>query len=524
MKSLLQQVGRARTGWSLFFLSLLLAVTGCSSGSGLLGVPSPSQNPPAGPPPLPSSDAGLAEHVSQQVVIGYVPGAQLLQVVREIKGTVLREFKQHSAVVVGLPQGVSIVDTIRVLQGISSVKYAEPNYVTHLLLIPNDPFFATKQWGPQRINAPAAWDITTGNANSVVAVVDSGVSSTHPEFSGKLLTGTNCVSGGSTDDDNGHGTHVAGIAAAIGNNGAGIAGISWGSSVLPIKSANSAGVLTTVTETCGIDFGATFASSNPTMRVVENLSWGGPAYSQLVKDAVDFALQSGVVVVASAGNDGKATVLFPAGYPGVMAVGATIPSGARATFSTYGSHLSVAAPGVDIYSTFLGTGYAYETGTSMAAPHVSGVVALVRAVNPSLTPAQVRSQIEQTATRSGGFDPQLGWGVVNAAAAVGATVAGNYGKVQVTVMTVVGAVPGGPVDVIVWIGTPACSALTQVVQTAKTGTVQPGVAVFSEVPAGSYCVTASEAIPPAGPPLTGATPSPFTVVPGMTTSVTMTIM
>src|SRR5207247_6621393 len=130
------------------------------------------------------------------------------------------------------------------------------------------------------------------------------------------------------------------------------------------------------------------------------------------------------------------------------------PAGARATFSSYGSHLSVAAPGADIYSTFLRTGYAYESGTSMAAPHASGVVALVRAAHPTLTPSQVRSQIEQTATRSGGFDPQLGWGVVNAALAIGAPVASNYGSVQVTVTayTTTGPAVHGA-DVTIWAGT-----------------------------------------------------------------------
>src|SRR5205809_4721987 len=398
-----------------FLLSLVL-VAGCTSGSRLVGVSGPSQRPAIGPPPLPTNDAGLAEHVPQQVVIGYVPGAQVQQVVHEINGTVLREFKQHNAVVVAFPQGGAVVDAIRKLQGLSSVKYAEPNYVYRLLFTPNDPFFATKQWGPQRINAPAAWDTTTGNANSVVAVVDSGVSSIHPEFSGKLLTGTNCVTtGGSTDDDNGHGTHVAGIAAAIGDNGIGIAGIAWAASILPIKVLDASGSGTNANVACGIQAGADFAASNPGMRVVENLSLGGPAYSQLMKDAVDYALLSNVLVVAAAGNDGKATVLFPAGYPGVMAVGATTPANERATFSTYGSHLSVVAPGVDIYSTYLGSSYKYLSGTSMATPHVSGTAALVRAVQAGLSPAQVRSQIEQTATRLGGsgFNPQFGWGLVN---------------------------------------------------------------------------------------------------------------
>src|SRR2546430_9893776 len=275
-----------RAGWTPLVIGVLLAV-GCTSGSRLVGVPSPGPGGPAGPPPLPSSDAGLADHVPQQIVIGVLPTADVHRIVTAIDGTVLREIRELHAVTVRLRQPTSIVDTIRKLQGMAGVRYAEPNYVYQPFLTPLDPFFSSKQWGPQKINAPAAWDVTTGNPNSVVAVVDTGVDSTHPEFSGKLLTGTNCVSpGGVTDDDNGHGTHVAGIAAAIGDNGTGIAGIAWAASILPIKVLDASGSGTNADVACGIQAGADFAASNPGMRVVENLSLGGPAYSQLMKDAV----------------------------------------------------------------------------------------------------------------------------------------------------------------------------------------------------------------------------------------------
>ena len=138
---------------------------------------------------------------------------------------------------------------------------------------------------------------------------------------------------------------LVGIAAAIGNNGIGIAGIAWAAGILPIKVCTISGcVISDIA--CGILFGANFATLNLGMRVVENLSLGGAGYSQTLKDAVDNAIQSNVLVIASAGNDGKSTVLFPAGYPGVMAVGASTPTNDRAVFSTYGSHLSVIAPGV----------------------------------------------------------------------------------------------------------------------------------------------------------------------------------
>src|SRR3989449_8503959 len=281
-----------QAGWAPLVLSGMLVV-GCTFGSGLVGVPGPGHGVPTGPPPLPSSDAGLADHVPQQIVIGFLSGADIRKVIAAVNGKALKEIKELNSVTVGLPSATSIVDTIRRLQGMAGVRYAEPNYVYHLFLTPSDPFFS-KQWGPQKISAPAAWDITTGSPNSVIAVVDTDVDSTHPEFSGKILTGTNCTMPPEpvgTPVRVMHGTHVAGIAAAIGNNGVGIAGISWAAGILPIKVCTISGcVISDIA--CGILFGANFATLNPGKRVVENLSLGGAGYSQTLKDAVDNAFQS----------------------------------------------------------------------------------------------------------------------------------------------------------------------------------------------------------------------------------------
>ena len=512
-----------QAGWAPLVLSVMLVV-GCTFGSGLVGVPGPGHGVPTGPPPLPSSDAGLADHVPQQIVIGFLSGADIRKVIAAVNGKALKEIKELNSVTVGLPSATSIVDTIRRLQGMAGVRYAEPNYVYHLFLTPSDPFFS-KQWGPQKISAPAAWDITTGSPNSVIAVVDTDVDSTHPEFSGKILTGTNCTMPPEpvgTPVRVMHGTHVAGIAAAIGNNGVGIAGISWAAGILPIKVCfASSGLCDNSAIACGVVFGANFATS--TMPVVENLSLGGAGYAQQIKDAIDYAFQKNVLVVASSGNDGKSTVLFPAGFPGVMAVGATTPTNDRATFSTYGSHLSVVAPGVDIYSTLpvaVGS-YGLLSGTSMAAPHVAGVAALILSLSPGLSPTQVRSQIERTATHLGSssFDPQFGWGLVNAAAALGALVPSNYGQVQITVQDATAALVGGA-DVALWVGTASCLGLTQVVQTAQTssgGVGTLGVAPFNAVPVGSYCATASTMTQK------GSTTAAFPVVAGTPTTRIVTI-
>ncbi|HEX2713167.1 MAG TPA: S8 family serine peptidase, partial [Candidatus Acidoferrales bacterium] len=229
---------RFRVGEAILLLSLVLVV-GCTSGSNLIGVPHPPSGPAGGGSgsSLPATDAGLAEHAPQQLIIRFLPGASTQTILKEINGTELGQLKAFNSLVVGLPQGASIVDTIRKVQAMSGVKFAEPNYIYRALLLPNDPFFATKQWGPQKINAPAAWDTDTGSSTSVIAIIDTGVSVASIEFTGvgKLLTGTNCVGGLTSDDDNGHGTHVAGIAAANGNDNNGIAGISWLSPILPIK-------------------------------------------------------------------------------------------------------------------------------------------------------------------------------------------------------------------------------------------------------------------------------------------------
>src|SRR5947209_8726254 len=271
-----------QAGWTPLVLSVVL-VAGCTAGSGLVGVPGPGQVVPTGPPPLPSSDAGLADHEPQQIVIGFLPTADVHRVVAAIDGSVLREIRELNTVTVRLPPPTSIVDAIRKLQGMAGVRYAEPNYVYQPFLTPNDPFFSSKQWGPQKINAPAAWDITTGNPNSVVAVVDTGVDSTHPDLSRNILPGTNCTTESGTPLA--HGTHVAGIAAAIGNNGAAIAGISWAASILPIKVCTISGCAVSDIA-CGVVFGANF---NPSMQVVENLSLGGPGYAQQLRAAVYYA-------------------------------------------------------------------------------------------------------------------------------------------------------------------------------------------------------------------------------------------
>jgi subtilisin family serine protease len=293
------------------------------------------------------------------------------------------------------------------------IKYAEPHWIyeTQLSTVtPNDEFYARYQWNVEAVHAPEAWQMSRGSRAVQVAVVDTGVDLTHPDLRGKLVRGTNVVDGRkSAADDNGHGTHVAGIIAARTNNLVGIAGLTWRNAVMPIKAMGADGSGTTFAVADGIieavDRGA---------RVI-NLSLGNYATSAFLRDAVLYAERHQVVLVAAAGNDDSGQSSYPAAYPEVLAVAATTRAGAVAGFSNYGPYVDVAAPGDGIASTYKGGQYAMLSGTSMATPHVAALAALVCGVNPRLTAAQVRAVITSTATDIGpaGRDDHSGYGEID---------------------------------------------------------------------------------------------------------------
>lgn len=313
-----------------------------------------------------------------------------------------------------------------------TVAYAEPAYKVKAFDLPatgfkglgfnlNDPMYA-QQYAPQIVHAPEAWSVTRG-AGVTVAVVDTGVDVTHPEFQGRIVPGYNATN--HTDnakDDNGHGTHVAGIVAAAANNGAGIVGIAPEAKVMPVKvleadgSGSDAGVADGIV--WAVDHGAQ----------VINMSLGGPGESKVLADAVAYALSKGVAVLAAMGNDGSNEKSYPAAYPGVLAVGATDNKDQAADFSQWGEWISVSAPGVQILSTFptyqcnlneygFPKVYAVLDGTSMATPAVAGLAALVKARYATLSPSQLKARLEAATDKvpgMSGFDPHFGFGRVNA--------------------------------------------------------------------------------------------------------------
>lgn len=291
-------------------------------------------------------------------------------------------------------------------------------------LVPTDPFtpddeLFDKQYAHKVSQSEKGWALAKANSKkqSVIAIIDTGVDAEHPDLKAKMLPGYDAYGQGKEGSDKqGHGTHCAGIAAAITNNKIGVAGYSPDSKIIPVKVLQDSGSGTYAAVADGI---AWAAKSNAD---VLSMSLGGPSSSQAIEDAVKLALKNGKIVVAAMGNDGNERPSYPAAVPGVTAVGATDSSDKIARFSQFGKHISVSAPGVGIMSTFptyangIGqTNYGAISGTSMACPGVAGLAGLLKSVNPSLNGDKLREIIEKSADDLGdkGFDKYYGHGRIN---------------------------------------------------------------------------------------------------------------
>jgi thermitase len=311
------------------------------------------------------------------------------------------------------------------LQRDPDVVAAAPDYMRSALdVTPNDAFYSQQWWLP-KIAAPTAWESTTGSPTIKVAVLDSGADLTHPDLQGNLAPGTNtlgvepgAVSPGcgvtGEQDDYGHGTHVAGIAAAVGNNGVGVASVAWNAKIQPVKVLDCTGNGSDAQIIAGIDWAIANGSN------VLNLSLGGPEPSSVLDAAIDRAWRAGIVVTAAAGNQGSNIPFYPAASPGALAVAATNQSDGRPSFSNYGSFVALAAPGDSILSTTNGGGYGTKSGTSMASPVVAGAAALVWAAHPNYRSDQIVAALIVTADKVGtaGYDETgrndfLGHGRIN---------------------------------------------------------------------------------------------------------------
>jgi len=331
-------------------------------------------------------------HVTDQIVVKFKAGSASQRTVNNS-----RKLQESNTID---PLGVTILDVkpeelpalMAQLSTDPNVEWVEPNYqVWALETYPDDPTFPD-QWWLTRIKAPAAWDYSTGSSSITIAIVDSGVDYSHPELDGKVIGGWDFVNGDAdASDDNGHGTSVAGIAAAETNNSIGIAGVSWGARILPVKVLDWAGLGSYEDLAAGIIY------STDAGAAVINLSLGGSAPSELLKQAIDYATSAGVLVIAASGNNGTSGVLYPAKYSSVIAVSATDSGNQIASFSNYGPEVDIAAPGQNIFSTNTDQGYATRSGTSMAAPMVSGAAAILLGLPGNNAPSLVRQQLLTTA-------------------------------------------------------------------------------------------------------------------------------
>ena len=334
------------------------------------------------------------------------------------------------------------------------VEYAEPQFARRLCYSPNDPYLVTGvQWAVTKIQAQKAWDVTKGSKDVIIGIVDTGIDWTHPDLAANIWTNSKEIPNNGIDDDkNGyiddvrgwdfgglgsgtnptpdndpneeradHGTHVAGIASGVTDNGIGIAGVGFNCKLMPVKvsqdnqrDASGPYVL------YGYQ-GIVYAADNGAQIV--NCSWGGGGFSKYENEIVQYANQKGTLIVAAAGNNSIfRDSYYPAAYDHVLAVGSTDQNDNRSTFSNWGYYLDVCAPGTQIVSTWKGSTYVYLDGTSMASPCVAGVAALVKSVYPNFTADQVGEKVRVSSDKiddvNGYFAGRLGYGRINAYRAV----------------------------------------------------------------------------------------------------------
>ena len=296
------------------------------------------------------------------------------------------------------------------------VIYAEPHYIyvtnrrEEQRIEPNDEYYEQYQWNLPMIGTSSGWKLSRGHKKVIIAVVDTGVAMTHPDLQGRLIEGYNSLDPESLpEDDVGHGTHVMGIISALTDNRLGIAGMTWFNQVMPIKVLDGSGMGSTYSVAEGIIWATDHGAQ------VINMSLGNYADAQFLHDAIRYAFNNDVILIAATGNDNTNQPGYPAAYPEVFAVSATNQDGKRAIFANYGEYVDVVAPGEHIASTYLDGQYASLSGTSMASPHVAALAALIRSAHPNLTNIEIYDIMRQSAVDLGakGKDRYYGYGQIH---------------------------------------------------------------------------------------------------------------
>jgi subtilase family protein len=359
------------------------------------------------------------------------------EVARDIPDGGLRQAPSPAGrVVVSVEPGTDIPELAASISARDDVEWAEPDVVDRAALTPSDPRFA-QQWGLPKIKAPAAWDLETGAGTVLIGIIDSGISMAatgglnHPDLdAGRYLLGTDFVDGGTPRDLNGHGTHVAGIAAGEGNNAEGISGMNWGSQVYVCRTLDATGNGSGANFASAVEEIVDYAVAH-SLKAVINYSGGG-APSNAKRDACQYAHDRGMILCAATGNDNAGPVIFPAAYStqfdGVIAVGSTDQNDTVSSFSNVGPEVTVVAPGRGILSTMptyavgIPAALNYDTldGTSMATPFVTGLVALMWSRHPGFSNQRIRECLTSSAVKlgAGTFDNTWGFGRIDAEAAL----------------------------------------------------------------------------------------------------------
>lgn len=362
---------------------------------------------------------------SAQLVIGLNPNhprdyAEIEKIAYQEKGEIVNTVSitdRICSITVNVPRQ-NIPSFLEYVTLNTRARYVEPNWKLHIDAATDDPKWRS-QWGPKKIEAHLAWGTQRGEKTVLVAIIDTGIDYNHEDLAQNYLSlGYDWVNDDSHPmDDHGHGTHCAGIIAAVINNSIGVSGIAQ-VNLMTEKGFTSNG------KGYEDDLANAIIHATDQGADVISCSWGGSTDSQLIHDAVEYATNSGTLVIAAAGNTGTNERIYPAAYPEVVAVTATNRGDRPASFTTYGDWVDLAAPGTSIYSTYLWDSYRFLSGTSMACPHVAGVAALVWSQYPTMNNEQVRSQLRYTADDLGatGFDVYYGYGRVNARKAVAETV------------------------------------------------------------------------------------------------------
>lgn len=341
---------------------------------------------------------------------------KIIQMYPEINDSKLRRTYQ-----IELSNPTEVDAVIAIMEQKKEIVYAELKELHHTLLIPNDPIFGTAQnqmWGLHQVNAPQAWDLSTGDANIKVAVTDNAINVNHPDLVNKMLPGWNSAENNNNPNpcggNNGnHGTHVAGTVGAETDNGIGVASIGWDISIIPVAIGRcSDGALTAGYD--GIIWAADAGAD------VINMSWGGAGSSNFAQNAINYAWNQGAILVAAAGNNNSNQQFYPAAYNNVIAVAATTLNDVRSNFSQYGPWIDIAAPGSSIQSTSTATQSGYQSlqGTSMASPLVSGFLGLMKSFAPNATNNDLINCLYSGADNIDAANPnfvgQLGEGRLNA--------------------------------------------------------------------------------------------------------------